>query len=410
VLVDPALNHLIGSNQLVPYGISVAGGYSSLEASRYLDYWWGMVRDENVLLDLFNVRYMVIPRQQSGSLMFNETRFHHAERIVNGSRFNPAGEESLRAPSLQADRVTVISAVDGMENPESGEPVAEIVLIGPHGEQRYVLRYGIELTGYNQGAPNPSAANWAYFGPSFNPLGRSSPIQLSGTTLTVDPPLQVDRVDVRYVGSSGIFLLHGLGLRDAESFATSSLTSADRVKFQPVYQDDDVTILENHAATSKVYFRAGATTVRADPPLAQDMEAGPLDLHREIAIDRENGALAHAAPADARGQAALLRYGAADLLASVNSNAGGFLVVGDRFDPGWRAWVDGNEAPVLRANSVMRAVPVGVGEHVVEMRYEPWWIQLGLMISLITLSCVVFTLLILTRPPRRQASVSTASP
>jgi hypothetical protein len=405
VLLDPALNHLIGANQLVPYGISVAGGYSSLEPTRYLDSWWGMVRDENVLLDLFNVRFLVVPRQQAGSLMFNETRFHPAERIVNGGYLNPAGVESLRAGSIRADRLTVISAVDGVDNAESGDPIAQVALIGPDGEQRqYVLRYGIELTGYRRGAPNPTGANWAYYGPSFNPLGRSFPVQLSGATLTIDPPMQVDRVDVRYVASSGTFLLHGVGLRDAESFATRSLSSPNRVKFQTVYRDDDVVILENQAAMSKVYFRAGAATAQVDAPLAQDVETAPFDLHRDVVLERENDELARVAPAEAQGHADLLHYGAADLSASVTANTDGFLVVGDRFDAGWRAWVDGHETPVLRANSIMRAVPVGIGQHVVELRYEPWWIQLGLLITLASLVSVVSVLVGLMLPRRRRLS------
>jgi hypothetical protein len=90
VLVDPGLYHLIGANQLVSAGLDAAGGYSSLEPTRFLDYWWSMIRDENVLMDLFNVRYAVVPRQQPGSLVFNDTRFHPAERLVFGGPQNPA--------------------------------------------------------------------------------------------------------------------------------------------------------------------------------------------------------------------------------------------------------------------------------------------------------------------------------
>jgi hypothetical protein len=216
--------------------------------------------------------------------------------------------------------------------------------------------------------------------------------------------MQVDRVDVRYVASSGNFLLHGVGLRDAESFATRSLSSPNRVKFQTVYRDEDVVVLENHAATSKVYFRAGAATAQVDAPLAQDVETAPFDLHRDVVLERENDELARVAPAEAQGHAELQHYGAADLSASVTANTDGFLVVGDRFDAGWRAWVDGHETPVLRANSIMRAVPVGIGQHVVELRYEPWWIQLGLLITLASLVSVVSVLIGLMPPRRRRLS------
>ncbi|MBL9172383.1 MAG: YfhO family protein, partial [Verrucomicrobiales bacterium] len=41
------------------------------------------------------------------------------------------------------------------------------------------------------------------------------------------------------------------------------------------------------------------------------------------------------------------------------------------WDPDWRAWVDGQAAPVLRANHLMRAVSVPAGDHRVEFRYQP---------------------------------------
>jgi len=53
------------------------------------------------------------------------------------------------------------------------------------------------------------------------------------------------------------------------------------------------------------------------------------------------------------------------------------LVVTDSWDPGWRAWVDGEEAPVLRVNGLFRGVPVGAGAHRVDMRFEPWSFRVG---------------------------------
>ncbi|MCE7960687.1 MAG: hypothetical protein DYH06_22535, partial [Acidobacteria bacterium ACB2] len=48
-----------------------------------------------------------------------------------------------------------------------------------------------------------------------------------------------------------------------------------------------------------------------------------------------------------------------------------FLLVADAFGPGWRALVDGREAPLLPANLAFRAVPVPGGRHRVEIVYRP---------------------------------------
>jgi hypothetical protein len=61
------------------------------------------------------------------------------------------------------------------------------------------------------------------------------------------------------------------------------------------------------------------------------------------------------------------------------------LVLTDAYFPGWEATVDGAPAPILRANTVFRAVAVPAGEHVVEMRYRPRPFRLGVALSLGTL-------------------------
>jgi hypothetical protein len=58
------------------------------------------------------------------------------------------------------------------------------------------------------------------------------------------------------------------------------------------------------------------------------------------------------------------------------------LVVTDSWYPGWRAWVDGVESPVLRVNGLFRGVPVGAGAQRVEMRFEPWTFRIGMALSL----------------------------
>ncbi len=50
--------------------------------------------------------------------------------------------------------------------------------------------------------------------------------------------------------------------------------------------------------------------------------------------------------------------------------------------PGWRAWIDGQEAPLLRANYIQRAVQVPAGTHLVTMRFEPEGWRIGMILSL----------------------------
>jgi len=74
-------------------------------------------------------------------------------------------------------------------------------------------------------------------------------------------------------------------------------------------------------------------------------------------------------------------------------------VLSDRWYPGWKATVNGVEAPVLRANGVFRAVPIPPGFSDVEFRFAPGSLLLGAWISLAGLVTLA-TLWILARSRR----------
>lgn len=72
----------------------------------------------------------------------------------------------------------------------------------------------------------------------------------------------------------------------------------------------------------------------------------------------------------------------------------GMLILGDAWFPGWKAYVDGRQAPLLRTCSLVRGVVVEGGAHRVTFRYQPWTVCLGAALALLGLTIcgvVVFT-------------------
>lgn len=61
----------------------------------------------------------------------------------------------------------------------------------------------------------------------------------------------------------------------------------------------------------------------------------------------------------------------------------GWLVLSDIWYPGWRAWVDGERVPILRANYLFRAVAVPAGEHRIEFAYQPLSFALSVPAALV---------------------------
>ena len=89
------------------------------------------------------------------------------------------------------------------------------------------------------------------------------------------------------------------------------------------------------------------------------------------------------------------------------AEANGWAVLTDEWTAGWTATVDGTAAPVERADLLLRAVPVGAGQHTIELRYRTPGLRLGCLISL--LGWLAFALLGYRMGPGRAAGSRDAS-
>ena len=71
----------------------------------------------------------------------------------------------------------------------------------------------------------------------------------------------------------------------------------------------------------------------------------------------------------------------------------GLVVLADVWDKGWRAYLNGQPAPILRTNHAVRGVIVPAGTGTLEFRYEPASFALGLKLAILT-AVILFACLI----------------
>lgn len=65
----------------------------------------------------------------------------------------------------------------------------------------------------------------------------------------------------------------------------------------------------------------------------------------------------------------------------------GFVVLSEKYYPGWKAYVDGKPTPIYKANYTLHAIVVPQGEHTVTFAFQPTQFILGFSIT--TLTCLL---------------------
>jgi Bacterial membrane protein YfhO len=130
-------------------------------------------------------------------------------------------------------------------------------------------------------------------------------------------------------------------------------------------------------------YVVGAARAEGDDALAP-LLASSFDPRREVVL----GGVDRPEPAGFHGTSRILEERADRLLLETEASAPGFAVLLDGFDQGWHARLDGEPAPVLRANAVFRAVAVPRGRHSVEFVYRPRGLIAGLAVSVVSLALV----------------------
>lgn len=68
----------------------------------------------------------------------------------------------------------------------------------------------------------------------------------------------------------------------------------------------------------------------------------------------------------------------------VRADSDALLLLAENWTPAWRATVDGVDTPVMRANHVLRAIPLSAGEHTVELDYRSSSLSRGLWVSVLS--------------------------
>jgi Bacterial membrane protein YfhO len=398
------------ANMLLPWQVAETRAYDPLELGRHRVLLGSAIYVDNWLSDLMGIRYRLLPADQPGQPSYRQTAFNPQHPLVSGGAFNPSGREVWAVPGDPADELRVVSALEGATGVAPGDKVAEWVLTDSRRQQTVLSMHAGRDTAeasYDDPVTRRPAHPRAEVAFSFelsNPLpsgARQVNLYYQALPLRSGPPMT--RIEFRYTHPVGRMQVYGFALWNRSDGSVGQFY--DREKYRLAFQDATALIYENQAAFPKAFAVPEAVQADSSYGALDVMAHGAFQPRRQIVLEPQDAEDQQVSPpaapsspaADDRlgqpyGDVQVVDYRNERVDVRAATDGGGYLVLTDAYYPGWKAYVDGKETRVLRADYLFRAVAVPPGEHLVEFRYQPQSFQIGRAISLAALAIAVVAL------------------
>jgi hypothetical protein len=158
-------------------------------------------------------------------------------------------------------------------------------------------------------------------------------------------------------------------------------------KFAPVFDGDPaVNVYLNRRALPRALIVRQAIAAPDHEAAFAALHAPGFDPATTVVV--EGGEPLDVTPSGAA-TIGLAAFSLNEIRLNVDTPADAYLVLSEVWYPGWRATVDGQPSPVLRANYAFRAVRLGPGQHQVQLTFAPGSWTAGLAISGLTALALV---------------------
>jgi hypothetical protein len=155
-------------------------------------------------------------------------------------------------------------------------------------------------------------------------------------------------------------------------------------QLEKVY-DAEVKIYSNHGVLPRAFVVQAVKAVKDGAAAFQQVVTEKLDFRQVAVVEEVDRIVEEGLEEQVAGtaRARVVTYTPHVVEVEAELPAAGFLILSDTYFRGWRAFVDGQEAPLYRANYIIRAVPLKAGKHHVTFMYDPLSFRIGLGLSLL---------------------------
>lgn len=184
----------------------------------------------------------------------------------------------------------------------------------------------------------------------------------------------------RYWGSLGSRSVPGYDLLNARYVIAPKDVVLDWTKFMPVVTDaPGVNVYENIKVLPRAMVVPRSEVMARDDMLAR-LRSSAFDP-REVVLLEPGAAVVNGGGG---GVTAWRRSSPNDIAMAVDSPQGGYLLQSEVFYPGWRAYLDGQEVALLRADYIFQAVALPPGSHELRLVFRPQRWEVVFLVSIAT--------------------------
>ncbi|MDY7039391.1 MAG: YfhO family protein [Chloroflexota bacterium] len=205
-------------------------------------------------------------------------------------------------------------------------------------------------------------------------------------------PLQVGRVNDLIALADDLPPIDALPLLGQMNVAyvITGTTDVSLSALELLHANEDVAVYRNPHVLPRAWIVPQARVIPDPPALLAELADPAFDPRRQVLLEREPAKPPPDSEVWDSGSELALRERPNRVTITVPPGAGGYLVFADTWYPGWRAYVDGVEVEILRANYTFRAIVLPPGASEVVFVYRPRSFLIGGLISVVTLAGLVW--------------------
>ncbi|HXD34522.1 MAG TPA: YfhO family protein [Pyrinomonadaceae bacterium] len=350
------------------------------------------------VLDLLNTRFVVsysdLSTLPDGLEERDGVKFFRTDSYFV---VKPGETKVLSGASVQADSLGLVAALANATDEPQEAPIAKISFTATDGqvlERR--LRAGVDASEWaidSPGAIDHVQHKKAKVYDSYPVDGGRYEGHRFWSLIRFAKPVRLDRIEISNVSGQSEVLIWKASLYDSTSKRSIPLPHYDESKWRPVYDANNVLVLENDRALPRAWLVGEVESADAEQSLRRirGEDERPFDPKRTALLEVTSADMPQLPPGmiSTSAEAQIIGSRPGYMNVYTKSESASVLIVSEVNYPGWTASVDGRPAPLHIADYLLMGVPLTAGDHRVELRYEAPAARRGGIISACSLLVIV---------------------